>query len=211
MALQLDKITELPAWKLAAIWAGVSLLLVGGWYSLYYSDAVDQRDQEKRTMASTLEERQEMEAKLAGFEKEMEKAALEQKEIDAAMEILPMSPAAVGHMMRSFQQQGRLVGVSFNQWSPQAEERKEYYATTAVKVKASGTWNQLGEFFRRLSELKKIVSIHDLALARQGSTKYSKAELSVSFTASTYRFLSDEERKHNDTQIKKSRRRRRKG
>lgn len=209
MALQLDKISELPAWKLAAIWAGVSVLLIGGWYSLYYSDAVDARDQEKRTMASTLEERQEMEAKLAGFEKEMEKAALEQKEIDAAMEILPMSPAAVGHMMRSFQQQGRLVGVSFNQWSPQPEERKQYYATTAVKVTASGTWNQLGEFFRRLSELKKIVSIHGLSLSRRGDSRSSSTELSVSFTASTYRFLSDEERKANGTQVKKSRRRRR--
>lgn len=212
MSLQLENLAQVPAWKLIAGWVVGALLLVGGWHTLYYSDAVTARDQEKQTVIRNKAEREELEAKLAGFEEEMEKAALAQKEIDAVLEVLPMSSASVDHMMRTFQQQGRLVGLNFNQWSPQREKREKYYAKTAVKVKAVGTWNQVGEFFRRISELKKIVSIHDLSLSVSSGKKKSSATspiLSVSFTATTYRFLTDEERKANAAKLGSHKRRRR--
>lgn len=211
MAIELEKLAEVPAWKLALSWVGVSVLLVGGWYTLYYSDAVDARDQEKQTVARSKAEREELEGKLAGFEQEMEKAARDQKEIDAILEVLPMSSASVDHMMRTFQQQGRLVGLQFNRWSPQPEVKEQFYAKTSVQVESTGSWNQFGEFFRRISELKKIVSIHDLQL-RVGSKKgHEKGapRLSVKFTATTYRFLTDQER--SGAKQKASKRRRRRG
>lgn len=209
MSLQIEKLAEFPLWKLAATWLGVSALLVGGWYTLYYSDAVDALEQEKRTLSSSAQERSKLESKLAGFEEEMEKAALAQKEIDAILEVLPMSSASVDHMMRTFQQQGRLVGLHFNQWSPLPEQREQYYAKTSVNVVASGSWNQLGEFFRRVSELKKIVSIHNLKLSvAEGKDEDGRPSLEITFTATTYRFLTDEERAGNG-EVKASRRRRR--
>lgn len=213
MSVQLEQLAQVPAWKLIAAWVVGALLLTGGWYTLYYSDAITARDQEKQTLKRNKAEREELEAKLAGFEEEMEKAALAQKEIDAVLEVLPMSSASVDHMMRTFQQQGRLVGLNFNQWAPQREQREQYYAKTAVKVKAVGTWNQVGEFFRRVSELKKIVSIHDLSLKVSSGGKrsgFSSPILTVSFTATTYRFLTDEERKANSGK-RSARKRRRRG
>lgn len=212
MSLELEKLADVPGWKLALGWLGVSALLVAGWHTLYYSDAVDARDQEKRTVARAKAEREELEAKLAGFEEEMEKAARDQKEIDAILEVLPMSSAAVDHMMRTFQQQGRLVGLNFDRWSPQPEVKAQFYAETSVKVQASGSWNQFGEFFRRISELKKIVSIRDLTLsmgARKGRDQGSP-RLDVSFTATTYRFLTDQER-NAQKNGESTRRRRRRG
>lgn len=211
MAIELEKLAEAPVWKLALGWLGVSVLLAVGWYTLYYSDAVEARDQEKQTVARSKAERDELEAKLAGFEQEMEKAARDQKEIDAILEVLPMSSASVDHMMRTFQQQGRLVGLHFNRWSPQPEVKEQFYAKTSVKVEASGSWNQFGEFFRRISELKKIVSIHELKLKASGQKGRDEGSprLSVEFTATTYRFLTDQERSAAQNKEKGHRRRRR--
>lgn len=211
MSLELEKLADLPPWKLALGWVGVSVLLVAGWHTVYYSDAVSERDQEKQTVSRSKTEREELEAKLAGFEQEMEKAAKDQKEIDAILEVLPMSSAAVDHMMRTFQQQGRLVGLHFNRWSPQPESKKQFYAETSVKVDASGSWNQFGEFFRRISELKKIVSIRNLKLnvKNKSSKERGTPDLTVSFTATTYRFLTDKER--SGQKEKKGRRRSRRG
>lgn len=213
MSEHLEKLAEQPLWKLALGWAGASVLLCAGWYTLYYSDAVDAQAQEKNTLAAVKQEREELEGKLAGFEEEMEKAAQSQKEIDAVLEELPMSTASVDHMMRTFQQQGRLVGLNFNQWSPRPETKEQYYAKTSVAVTASGSWNQLAEFFRRVSELKKIVSIHDLNLSSARSGKGNSGEqsnaLQIRFTATAYRFLTDEERKASRTKGKSRKRRRR--
>ena len=66
-----------------------------------------------------------------------------------------------------------------------------------IKVKASGTWSQVGEFFRRVSELKRIVSVDELSLkARTVANAEPGAPplLDVEFEAATYRFMTDAER-----------------
>lgn len=199
MASELDRLTKLPLWQLLVGWVFVALLLGAGWYYLYYADAVETRDREANAFTESERDRKKMEEKLANFEAEMEKAAAAQREIDASMEVLPISDASVDHLMRTFQQQGRMVGIAFDRWNPRSEEITKHYARTAVDVDAVGTWNQLGEFFRRISQMKKIVSIHKLRLGtkdkgRRGLDGGVHPQLSIRFEASAYRFLNDDER-----------------
>ena len=209
----IDKVGEIPLWQVAAGWLVVASLGVSGWYFLFYSDAVAARDAAQVSSDASLAEREKMEVKLANFETEMEKAAQAQAEIDESMEVLPLSEASVDHMMRTFQQQGRLVGLVFERWTPGGETKTRYYAKNSIAVSATGTWNQLGEFFRRISEMKKIVNVASLSMRSKGQRgKGSSANdsplLTIDFQASTYRFLTDEERSKTFNSTTKSSRRR---
>ena len=91
------------------------------------------------------------------------------------------------------------MGLSFDSWTNETEQRQDFYARLPIKVKARGAWPQIGEFFRQLSELRQIVSVENIVLENT-ATDQEKGEpgehpvLEISFEAATYRFLSEEER-----------------
>jgi type IV pilus assembly protein PilO len=88
--------------------------------------------------------------------------------------------------------------MSVESWTNEPEEFEDFYVRMPIKVRASGTWSQVGEFFRRVSELKRIVSVDKLSLAAKGSTADAELGaapvLEVEFEAATYRFMTDAER-----------------
>jgi type IV pilus assembly protein PilO len=170
-------------------------LLGAGWYSLYYSDAVADTEAAENGLAKAKTELTTMEEKLANFETEMEQAAAAEKEIEAAKSILPMSDATVDHLMRKVSQQTRLVGLKVEKWSPTGEKRLDFYAKLPVKIEATGTWHQAGEFFRRVGELQQIVNIEEVKLkAGKDSGESVHRSLEIDFVASTFRFLGEGER-----------------
>ncbi|GEM_PF-597084 len=196
MASTLDNIAKLPPWQRVVVWLLVAGLLGLGWYYLWYADAVAAREADEAALQKTEQERQQMEAKLENFEEQQRAAAAAEKEIQAQMEVLPMGASTVDNLMQTFQQQARLVGLSIESWTPGAEEKLDFYAKLPVRIRAVGSWHQGGEFFRRVSELRQIVSVEALSLKARGDRNVGVAQpvLEVDFTASTYRFLTDEER-----------------
>jgi type IV pilus assembly protein PilO len=138
-------------------------------------------------------------------------------EVEAAlakkMEVLPMSAATVDNLMQTFQQQARLVGLTVESWTPEAERREEYYARLPVKVRATGTWPQAGEFFRRVAELDRIVNVSNLTLKLSGARRNADPSvhpvLEMDFRAATFRFLTEGERKASPADGKQSKKTRR--
>jgi len=194
MASALDRITKLPPSRLAVMFVLVSALLGAGWYTLYYADAVADREAAERGLEQAKTELGTMEDKLANFEQQMAQAAEDEKEIEAAKSVLPLSEATIDHLMREFQQQARLVGLRFEKWTPGGENKLDFYAKLPVKIEAVGTWHQTGEFFRRVSELQQIVTVEDVELKAGKDFDGSHPLLEVEFSASTFRFLADNER-----------------
>ncbi len=194
MAKALDAISKLPPWQMAVMFVVGSGLLGAGWYSFYYADVVQERESAERSLAKAQAELATMDEKLANFEQEMAQAAEAEKEIEAAKSILPLSDATVDHLMREFQQQARLVGLRFDRWTPGGEKRLDFYAKLPVKIEATGTWHQAGEFFRRVSELQQIVTVEEVEFKSGKSQEGTHRVLEIDFTASTFRFLAENER-----------------
>jgi len=199
MASPVDTLANLPPWQRAVLWVVVGILIAVAWYFVWYSDAVVEREQAEAGLKKAEAQLAEMEKKLENFEEEQRKAAEMEQQIRELMEELPMSPAVVDNLMQTFQQQARSVGLTVESWTPGAEEKLDYYAKMPVKVRAAGTWHEVGEFFRRVTELRKIVSVENLKLKTRADTSRGEfidghALLDVEFDASTYRFLTDEER-----------------
>ena len=198
----LDSFERFPIWQRLVVFVVVAVGIVGVWFYFFYSEAVAAHD-------GAIAARDKANAEFKRITEEKEKF-LERKrkqdevenELKASMEVLPMSSAAVDNLMQTFQQQARLVGLTVETWTPDAEQKQDYYARMPVKVKASGTWSQTGEFFRRVSELNRPVSIEAVKLRLKGprggkdqADAGSAPVLEVEFEVTTYRFLPDAERR----------------
>lgn len=191
MADRLEILTKTPKWQIAVGWVAVAALLGAGWYFLYYSDAVASRQQAEGALTQAQARLAKMQKELELFEQRMAKEDELEREIEERKRQLPLSAATIDHLMRQFQQQGRLVGVDVANWRPGSEERRDFYAKMPVEVSATGTWHEMGEFFRRVSEMEKIVNIEEVSMARGrgGDQDADPRTLEVTFKASTFRFL----------------------
>lgn len=219
---RIDDLGNLPTWQLALAFVGGAALIGAGWYFVYYKDAVDGRKAAEQGVTKAESSLSEAEKKKASFEADLADHAAREKKQEECKRVLPRSTSAVDNLMRKFQQQARLVGLDIEKWEPQDEEESDFYAKLPVEVKATGTWHEFGEFFRRVDpaarataapkktadgeeeelncdELDQIVTVENVnfLLKRSGGSRDDDVlgaypRLEVEFVASTYRFLEDE-------------------
>jgi type IV pilus assembly protein PilO len=200
-----DSFGKLPIWQRILLFVFVAAAIVGAWYFFFYLDAVEARSNAENGLAAANKELAAIKEKRDNFDLEKAKVEAAEKELQAQREVLPLNSSTVDNLMQTFQQQSRLVGMTVEGWNNEPEEPQDFYASMPIRVTATGTWMQVGEFFRRVSELKRIVSIDKLSI-KLASTAGTKADelaaehpgLEVEFQAATYRFLTDEERKSAD-------------
>ena len=194
MASQLDDLATRPKWQLAIIWALISGLIGVGWYYMYFEDAIKDNEQAAADVKKQSAELARMKERLANFEQEMAQAKAMEQELEEKKRKLPLSSATSDHLMRKFQQQGRLVGVSIENWTPSPEQKLDFYAKMPVDITARGSWLQFGEFFRRVSEMEQIVNIEGVGMELDKTADEDRIVLDVRFMASTFRFLDESER-----------------
>lgn len=196
-----DALGKLPIWQRLLLFVMVSVAIVGGWYYFFYLDAVAARGSAEAAVVAAQKELEAAKTKRDNFDAEKQKVEEAEKRLDAQREVLPLNASTVDNLMQTFQQQSRLVGMTVESWTNEAEEFEDFYARMPIRVRASGTWTQVGEFFRRVSELKRIVSVDRLSLkvapkatVKPGEKPDEHPGLEVEFEAATYRFLTDDER-----------------
>src|SRR5688572_1495059 len=189
----LESFDKLPTWQRILVFV-LGLSAIGTvWYLMYYRDAVARHASANAALQKAKSELRDVEEKKKNFMERQRKQAEVEAELKKKMEVLPMSIASVDNLMQTFQQQARLVGLTVESWVPSAEEREDYYARLPVSVKATGTWSQAGEFFRRVSELDRIVSVDNIKLKSTttapnptGGDPNRAPMLTVDFEAATY-------------------------
>ncbi len=214
MASTKDRLNQLPSWQLGVAFSLVALLGCGAWYTLYFVDVDETRTQARRSVGKAQVALDDMKKRRENFKVEVEEQKERERELEAQKAKLPLGSSTVDHLIRTFNQQGRLVGLHIESWEPGGEKRLDYYAKTPIAVKASGTWHQVGEFFRRIAELEQIVNIEGLTLRPVRALSDNGYQmLTVNFEANAFRALTDAERKamSGKKKKKKSRRRGKKG
>jgi type IV pilus assembly protein PilO len=196
-----DGLGKLPIWQRLLLFVFIAAVIVGGWYYFYYLDAVAARANAEAALVTAQKDLADAKTKRDNFDAEKAKIEAAEKAVEAQREVLPLNSSTVDNLMQTFQQQSRLVGMTVESWTNEPEELQDFYARMPIKVRATGSWTQVGEFFRRVSELKRTVSVDRLSLKlgpqptlREGETAPEHPGLVVEFEAATYRFLTDEER-----------------
>lgn len=200
MASAFEGVEKLPIWQKLVVWVVVAAAIVAVWWFLFYVDAVAAREGAEQGLAKATTELERLEKRKENFLEEQRQHEEREAKFRERMEVLPMNASTVDNLMQTFQQKARQVGLSFDSWNNEAEQRQDFYARLPIKVKARGTWPQIGEFFRQLSELRQIVSVENIVFENNGGDGRTQGEpgdhpvLEIAFEAATYRFLSEQER-----------------
>lgn len=79
-------------------------------------------------------------------------------------------------------------GLQFELFKPaQQETAREFYAELPIQLKITGTYHDIGQFAADISQLSRIVTLNDIALAAAKNT------IVMDTTAKTFRYLDEEE------------------
>ena len=89
------------------------------------------------------------------------------------------------HFMRDYDWIRR--GLMFELFRPGNVEVKDYYAELPITLRVSGRYHDFGAFAADVSNLSRIVTLHNLAIGAPG--RDSAGALSLEATARTYRYL----------------------
>jgi type IV pilus assembly protein PilO len=102
----------------------------------------------------------------------------------------------VSGLLKQVSELGIKSGLQIVSWKPKEKivhPSKEVYEIP-VEVEMRGNYHRFGQFFSNITKLSRIVNISNINI-KTGEQKQKTATLNVSFTAMTYSFIPEKERK----------------
>jgi type IV pilus assembly protein PilO len=104
------------------------------------------------------------------------------------LEQLPNS-AEIPSLLKNISDLGKESGLEFLKFAPGAEGRKDFYAEIPVSIAVTGDYHSFVLFADKVSHLPRIVNLSDIAFSNPKPSGEANMQVSVSCTATTYRFL----------------------
>jgi type IV pilus assembly protein PilO len=101
--------------------------------------------------------------------------------------------AEMDALLSDINQAGLGRGLQFELFRPGQIVMKDYYAEQPIALKVSGQYHDIGSFTADVSNLSRIVTLHDLNISAPPNTNGSRGSdqphLTMEATARTYRYL----------------------
>ena len=182
---------EIGTWpvlpKIGVLLLLLVLILVGG----YFFDWSAQWNKLTATRAKEAELRKEFLAKKAqavnldAYRKQLEDVQLS---FGALLKQLP-NKSEMEALLSDINQAGLGRGLQFELFKPSTQEvMTEFYAEQPIAVKLAGSYHDMGAFASDVSQLSRIVTLDNVALALD-----KEGRLTMEATARTFRYLDEDE------------------
>lgn len=169
-----------------AAWLGVAAaVVVGGWFGLLSGahDEFDAAREREPQLKADYRSRLAQAVNLA----ELRKQKLQVQEFVTQLEKQLPGKAEMDALLSDINQAGLGRGLQFELFRPGQVEVKDYYAELPITLRVSGRYHDFGAFAADVSNLSRIVTLHNLAIGAPG--RDSAGALSLEATARTYRYL----------------------
>lgn len=192
--LDLQNIGEWPGFAKAALIVLLCGSVAGAWYYFNTKDQLahlETAEQKEKTLRQTFEEKQKKAANLDAYRQQL--AEMEES-FGAMLRQLP-DKTEVAALLVDVSQTGLAAGLEFELFQPAGERRKDFYAELPIQIRVNGRYHEFGEFISGLAALPRIVTIHDVEIARpsaRGGRNRAPTEqpaLTLEATVKTYRYL----------------------
>lgn len=185
MALKLGDMSKVPPKQKMFLTVLICLLLVAGYYYLYYksvSQKIDVLEKQLAEFQSKIKEQEVIAKNLPSFQAEVQ--GLE-RQLGLLLDQLPNS-AEIPDLLKNVSDLGKESGLEFLKFSPGGEVNKGFYAEIPVSISVNGEYHGFAVFADRVSHLPRIVNLADISFS---PSKPGGVMVNVSCTATTYRFL----------------------
>jgi type IV pilus assembly protein PilO len=179
-----EKLEQLSKIQRIAIWAGVMVLLIGGFVYFSYVPKFTKIDRLKASLEKVekeLEIAKKNARQLNEYRKKMQDA---EEQFKIVMRALP-EKEEIPTLLSGISKAGKESGLNFVLFQPKPEVEKEFYAEIPVAIKVTGDYHGVATFFERVAELNRIVNIRDIDMAPGKES----TNLTTTCTAVTYKFI----------------------
>jgi len=154
------------------------------------SEEIDEMKTQLATDQQTLEEKR-LKVDARGEEEKKIKAL--QADVKRAEARLPEG-REIADLLSNIAASARSVGLDLTLFRQKPEAYSEFYADVPVQMEMRGTYHELAAFMDRVKRLDRIVNVSDIQL-RRPRVEGDVVLLDASCTATTFRFLDEQERK----------------
>ncbi|NVJ58972.1 MAG: type 4a pilus biogenesis protein PilO [Gammaproteobacteria bacterium] len=159
-------------------------------YQFTVSDDLDLLEREKnqeRSLKQDFETKQKKAVHLDAYRKQMEQI---QKTFESLLKQLPQRSEVPG-LVDEISYAITAAGLELNKMALQGEVNREIYFEEPLQISVSGGYHQIAEFVSRVSNMPRIVTLHDFSITATDREVFgSEGEkiLDMSITAKTYRY-----------------------
>jgi type IV pilus assembly protein PilO len=177
--------------KLASALA-VMVLVIGAGYAFLLSDVEAGLDAERNREPQL---RQDYQGKLAQAVNlpELRKQKSQVEEYVTQLEKQLPGKAEIDSLLSDISSAGVGRGLQFELFRPGQVLIKDYYAELPIAVKVSGRYHDIGSFAADVSNLSRIVTLHNLVVVAPSGVRDATGPLTMEATARTYRYLDSAE------------------
>jgi Tfp pilus assembly protein PilO len=179
------ELSKKPIGFKVGILAGVLAVLGFFYWQFFYSTLSDERT----SLTTQRKKLSKQDKKLKQREKKWLELLQKKEVLDAQLKknriTLPASSELPAFFMH-LQKQAAAAGVTVTSWTRRKESAVETYVRVPVTIQLTGTFYQISNYFRLLSQTDRIISVSGLKLS-PGRVKNEEIILKASFTAVTFR------------------------
>jgi type IV pilus assembly protein PilO len=188
----LKRILDLPPNQRLLIYGGAAVLIVLLYAFLFYiprsREIIDKQGQIKNLEAE--------QTKIQALLKDREKAEEEIVEVEGRFNQVKVQlpeQKEIPELLRQVSNLGRESGLEILLFRQKPEIFQDLYAEVPVEVAVRGGYHQIAMFFDKVRHLDRIVNVADISV-KNPRPMGGQMQVEAAFFATTYRFLSEEER-----------------
>ncbi|MDE2234899.1 MAG: type 4a pilus biogenesis protein PilO [Gammaproteobacteria bacterium] len=182
-----------PARVIAYIVIFAFVVLIG--YYFWLSDDKQQLTQAQQQEVTLKTEFEQKAAEASHLEIYKAQIAQMKRSFGTMLRQLP-GKTEIPSLLQDISQTAQIDGLKQDLFKPENEIIKDFYAEKPIQIQVEGTYHQFGKFVSDLAALPRIVTVHDVTIKPMGNNS-NGANLIMSLTAKTYRYLEqNEEQEH---------------
>jgi len=187
-----EQILNLPPRQRFLIYGGGAMLIVLLYTFLFYMPRSTEITTKQERVLSLEKERAKLQASLKDREKTQAEILQVEGRFNEVKAQLP-EQKEIPELLRQVSNLGRDSGLEFTLFRQKPETLHDLYAEVPVEMAVRGGYHQIALFFDKVRHLDRIVNVSDLSLKNPQPVD-GQMYVEASFFATTYRFLSEEER-----------------
>jgi type IV pilus assembly protein PilO len=188
MALKLDDLSKIPSKQKVLLAVLFSVLVVAGYYYLYYKDASRQitvLETQLTSLRSKIKEQEVIAGNLQSFQAEVQRL---EGQLSLLLEQLPNS-AEIPSLLKNISDLGKESGLNILKFAPSAEVRKEFYAEIPVSIAVQGDYHSFVQFADKVSHYPRIVNLSNISFSNPKAAGTDLVLSTINCKATTFRFL----------------------
>jgi len=189
----LDRILDMPVRQRVLLLVAIVFLVFGGYAYLIYWPRGDEIADKEQTVEQLRQDRDRKAALVANLAQAKQEVADLNAALKQAIAQLP-DTKEIPDLLSGISAVARESGLEIQQFKQKPEVYQDFYAEVPVEILVRGPYWQVESFFQRVSDLTRIVNVSDIGVKAPTLIDSDPVKLQTSCSATTFRFLDEEER-----------------